>query len=241
MSAHLLYTLAVTHPIFACHAASSAVRAVAGGNRIGSQPDHMGGGQDSGVCNSIAVMLLDSQQQGLGSARHLGRCAIIDPPCCAVSARKGTLHLFTSPHGASLSFLLLVSSKGWGLSGIWAGEASKASPLSLSLSESKNFKYCTCQKGIARLPFLPGQQPGLGAAGHLGSSTFSTIVYWYTCGERSFGNPAVLRENGAVSPWLVCSQGWPCLSGDPKPTVNNSTGKPIRQTQQAVYLRQCTN
>jgi len=151
----LLYTPAVTHPIFACHAAPGAVRAVAGGNRIGSQPDHVGGGQDSGFRNSIAVMLLGSQQQGLGSARHLGRCAIINSPCCAMFARRAQLTSMqaeqqgTAQPGlrdaakdikkvrATLSFFSVVSSKGWSLPGVWAGEASTESHWSVSLSERK--------------------------------------------------------------------------------------------------------
>ena len=45
----------------------------------------------------------------------------------------------------------MLSSKGWGLPGIWADEAFKASPQSVSLSEGKNLRYVN---SIARSPYL---------------------------------------------------------------------------------------
>ena len=87
--------------VLMCHAAAGPMRAVAGGNGAGRQPDHMGGRAHRPVGHRGALILLARQQPGMGAARHLGRSAL------SASASPASLHF--DPRFCRFSHSFLVS------------------------------------------------------------------------------------------------------------------------------------
>ena len=96
-----------------CSAAAGSVRAVAGGNGAGRQPDHMGGRAHRPVGHSGALILLARQQPGVGAAGHLGRSAL------SASASPASWHsILSEPFPPQLSLISPAASTCWQWQGL---------------------------------------------------------------------------------------------------------------------------